>query len=110
MKIKSLATIALLSLAAIAARAADDGDILEFRPITETVTAENPFDASREIKFIMRLLPGDYSTEKPYDGNRWEIYCKDPLKTTDIQIATLTPSVVYNEELCGQLGIAVPAN
>ena len=28
----------------------------------------------------------------------------------DIQIATLTPSVVYNEELCGQLGIAVPAN
>ena len=28
----------------------------------------------------------------------------------DIAIATLTPSVVYNEELCGQLGIQVPAN
>lgn len=26
----------------------------------------------------------------------------------DIEIATLTPSVVYNEELCAQLGIAVP--
>ena len=26
----------------------------------------------------------------------------------DIQIQTLTPSVVYNEELCAQLGIAVP--
>ena len=28
----------------------------------------------------------------------------------DIAIATLTPSVVYNEELCAQLGIKVPAN
>ena len=28
----------------------------------------------------------------------------------DIEIMTLTPSVVYNEELCQQLGIAVPAN
>jgi putative ABC transport system substrate-binding protein len=26
----------------------------------------------------------------------------------DIEIATLTPAVSYNEELCGQLGIAVP--
>lgn len=26
----------------------------------------------------------------------------------DIEIATLTPSVVYNEDLCAQLGIAVP--
>ena len=29
---------------------------------------------------------------------------------TDIAIATLTPTVVYNEELCAQLGIEVPAN
>jgi len=28
----------------------------------------------------------------------------------DIEIATLTPTVVYNEELCQQLGIAVPEN
>lgn len=28
----------------------------------------------------------------------------------DIEIATLTPTVVYNEELCQQLGIEVPAN
>lgn len=28
----------------------------------------------------------------------------------DIEIATLTPDVVYNEELCAQLGIEVPAN
>ena len=28
----------------------------------------------------------------------------------DIEIATLTPSVTYNEELCAQLGIEVPAN
>lgn len=28
----------------------------------------------------------------------------------DIEIMTLTPSVVYNEELCVQLGIEVPAN
>ena len=28
----------------------------------------------------------------------------------DIEIATLTPTVVYNEELCAQLGIGVPAN
>ena len=28
----------------------------------------------------------------------------------DIEIATLTPSVVYNEELCASLGIEVPAN
>ena len=28
----------------------------------------------------------------------------------DIEITTLTPSVVYNEELCGKLGITVPAN
>ena len=28
----------------------------------------------------------------------------------DIAIATLTPSVSYNEELCGKLGIAVPNN
>ena len=27
----------------------------------------------------------------------------------DIQIKTLTPSVAYNEELCAQLGITVPA-
>ena len=27
---------------------------------------------------------------------------------SDIEIATLTPSVVYNEQLCSQLGIAVP--
>jgi hypothetical protein len=26
----------------------------------------------------------------------------------DIEVATLTPSVVYNEELCAALGIAVP--
>ncbi len=26
----------------------------------------------------------------------------------EIEVATLTPTVVYNEELCGQLGIAVP--
>lgn len=29
---------------------------------------------------------------------------------SDIEIATLTPTVVYNEELCAQLGIEVPAN
>ncbi len=28
----------------------------------------------------------------------------------DIEIATLTPSVSYNEELCAQLGIEIPAN
>jgi len=28
----------------------------------------------------------------------------------DIEIATLTPAVSYNEDLCGQLGIAVPKN
>ena len=28
----------------------------------------------------------------------------------DIEITTLTPTVVYNEELCSQLGIAVPEN
>ena len=28
---------------------------------------------------------------------------------SDIEVATLTPSVVYNEELCTQLGIEVPA-
>lgn len=31
-------------------------------------------------------------------------------KTTDIEIATLTPTVVYNEELCKKLNITVPAN
>ena len=31
-------------------------------------------------------------------------------KAADIEIATLTPSVVYNEELCKTLGIEVPAN
>ena len=31
-------------------------------------------------------------------------------KVADLQILTLTPSVVYNEELCQQLGIAVPNN
>ena len=29
---------------------------------------------------------------------------------SDIEIATLVPSVSYNEELCAKLGIAVPAN
>ena len=29
---------------------------------------------------------------------------------SDIEIMTMTPSVVYNEELCAQLGIEVPAN
>ena len=29
---------------------------------------------------------------------------------SDIEIATLTPTVVYNEELCAALGIEVPAN
>lgn len=29
---------------------------------------------------------------------------------SDIEIATLTPTVVYNEELCAQLGIEVPEN
>ena len=29
---------------------------------------------------------------------------------SDIEIATLTPTVVYNEELCAQLGIEVPQN
>ncbi len=29
---------------------------------------------------------------------------------SDIEIMTLTPTVVYNEELCAQLGIEVPAN
>ena len=29
---------------------------------------------------------------------------------SDIEIMTLTPSVSYNEELCAQLGIEVPAN
>ncbi len=28
----------------------------------------------------------------------------------DIEVMTLTPTVVYNEELCNQLGITVPAN
>ena len=28
----------------------------------------------------------------------------------DLEIKTLTPTVTYNEELCGQLGIEVPAN
>ncbi len=31
-------------------------------------------------------------------------------EVSDIEIATLTPSIVYNEELCAQLGIEVPAN
>ena len=34
----------------------------------------------------------------------------DGKKPTDIEIATLTPTVVYNDELCAQLGIEVPAN
>ena len=29
---------------------------------------------------------------------------------SDVEIMTLTPSVVYNEELCAQLGIEVPVN
>ena len=28
----------------------------------------------------------------------------------DFDVMTLTPSVAYNEELCAQLGIEVPAN
>ena len=28
----------------------------------------------------------------------------------DIDVKTLTPSVVYNEELCAALGITVPEN
>ena len=28
----------------------------------------------------------------------------------DFSVQTLTPSVSYNEELCAQLGIEVPAN
>ena len=31
-------------------------------------------------------------------------------KPADIEVMTLTPTVVYNEELCNQLGIEVPAN
>ena len=31
-------------------------------------------------------------------------------KAADIEVATLTPSVVYNEDLCKTLGIEVPAN
>lgn len=31
-------------------------------------------------------------------------------KVSEIDVATLTPSVVYNEELCAKLGIAVPEN
>ena len=31
-------------------------------------------------------------------------------KPSDMEIKTLTPSVVYNEELCETLGIAVPEN
>lgn len=31
-------------------------------------------------------------------------------EVSDIEVATLTPSIVYNEELCAQLGIEVPAN
>ena len=31
-------------------------------------------------------------------------------KPADIEIATLTPTVVYNEELCGEMGIAIPQN
>ena len=31
-------------------------------------------------------------------------------KPSDIEVETLTPSVVYNEELCAQLGIEVPQN
>ena len=29
---------------------------------------------------------------------------------SDIEVATLTPTVVYNADLCAQLGIEVPAN
>ena len=29
---------------------------------------------------------------------------------SDIEIKTLTPTVVYNEEICSALGITVPAN
>lgn len=31
-------------------------------------------------------------------------------KASDIEVETLTPTVVYNEELCAKLGIEVPAN
>ncbi|MBQ3199389.1 MAG: ABC transporter substrate-binding protein [Firmicutes bacterium] len=31
-------------------------------------------------------------------------------KPSDIKVETLTPSVIYNEELCAQLGIEVPQN
>lgn len=31
-------------------------------------------------------------------------------KVSDIEIMTLIPTTVYNEELCAQLGITVPAN
>lgn len=29
---------------------------------------------------------------------------------SELEVATLTPTVVYNEELCGQLGITIPEN
>jgi len=34
----------------------------------------------------------------------------DGKKPADLEIKTLTPAVAYNEELCAQLGIEVPAN
>ena len=77
MKLKNL-TGAFLALAGLAfcgnAFAADDGDVDEFVPITETVTPMNALGASRTVSFTMRLLPPDYD-EKGGDlaNHRWEI-------------------------------------
>ena len=47
-----------------------------------------------------------YAPGKEPQYNREE----EKLTPADIEVATLTPSVVYNEELCAKLGIEVPAN
>lgn len=50
--------------------------------------------------YQLGYLTGEMAAEVLLEG-------KNP---SDIEIATLTPSVQYNEELCAQLGIAVPEN
>ena len=89
-----------------------DNTVAEYDSVVGTICSEQnvPVYTSYGGTICYASLAIDYYQLGYLTGEMAAQVLLEGKKPSDIEIATLTPSVQYNEELCAQLGIAVPEN
>ena len=78
----NLAAAFAVAFAASSAFAADDGDIYEFKPVTDVVASGDALGAAETVEFKMRLLSPNFAEALESKRIQWQVYYKpDPFLT-----------------------------